>query len=258
MPSAKDIRVAPIAAWAANALVRRVHYSGKVVPNSQLHLGVFLHDTLEGVMQFGPPLDKRKTQGLVGGTPWNGFLELNRLAFTDRLPRNSESRALGIALRMICKHYPHIQWIVSFADGTQCGDGTIYRAAGFVLTGIRRNTTIWAEYGHDANCANGRRVNRITNTKGAAARQTGAATMKPFKEMGFRPLPGYQLRYLYFLDPTARARLTVPILPFLTIDEMNAGMYRGVARAKQAMDGHPPEQRRGSTDPHAPAQEAAT
>ena len=64
---------------------------------------------------------------------------MNRLAFTDMLPRNSESRALGIALRMIRKHYPHIEWIVSFADACQCGDGTIYRAAGFILTAIKIN-----------------------------------------------------------------------------------------------------------------------
>jgi hypothetical protein len=32
---------------------------------------------------------------------------------------------------------------VSFADGTQCGDGTIYRASGFVLTGIKENDQIW-------------------------------------------------------------------------------------------------------------------
>jgi hypothetical protein len=263
--SAKDIKVAPIAAWAANAFVRRVHYSGKVAANSQLHLGVFLDNTLEGAMQFGPSLDKSKLVGLVAGTSWNGFLELNRLAFTDRLPRNSESRALGIALRMIRKHYPHVQWIVSFADATQCGDGTIYRAAGFALTGIRKNTTIWAmsedkETFSRVSLTDTRRplraavMNRVT--KGSAARETGSATMKPFKEMGFRPLPGYQLRYVYFLDPRARGRLTVPILPFTKIDEMGAGMYRGEMRAKQAMTGHHLAQRRGSTDPHAPHQEA--
>jgi hypothetical protein len=40
-------------------------------------------------------------------------------------------------MRMIQKHYPHVEWVISFADGCQCGDGTIYRAAGFVLTGIK-------------------------------------------------------------------------------------------------------------------------
>jgi hypothetical protein len=42
MATAKDIHIAPISAKDAAALVKRVHYSGKVVQNSQLHLGVFL------------------------------------------------------------------------------------------------------------------------------------------------------------------------------------------------------------------------
>src|SRR5574343_1116349 len=133
--SAKDIRVAPISAADAAALVRRVHYSGKIVNNSQLHLGVFLGGRLEGAMQFGPSLDKRKIQGLVRDTQWHEFIELNRMAFSEALPRNSESRAISIAMRLLRKHAPQIKWVISFADGTQCGDGTIYRASGFVLTG---------------------------------------------------------------------------------------------------------------------------
>ena len=125
MASAKDIVVKPITAQAANALVKRVHYSGKVVPNSTLHFGAYLNDKLEGVMSFGSPLDKRKVLPLVSGTTWTGMLELNRMAFSDRLPRNSESRCLSVAFRLIKKHYPHIEWVLSFSDGCQCGDGTI-------------------------------------------------------------------------------------------------------------------------------------
>ena len=40
-------------------------------------------------------------------------------------------------------------------------------------------------------------------------------------------LPGWQLRYIYFIDKTARERLTVPVIPFSRIDELGAGMYRG-------------------------------
>ena len=40
------------------------------------------------------------------------------------------------------KHYPNIKWVISFADGTQCGDGAIYRASGFSLCGITENKTI--------------------------------------------------------------------------------------------------------------------
>ncbi|WP_439374802.1 hypothetical protein [Bradyrhizobium sp. DASA03120] len=48
-------------------------------------------------------MDKGNIQGLVRETAWNGFLELNRLAFSEALPRNSESRALSVAMRMIKK-----------------------------------------------------------------------------------------------------------------------------------------------------------
>lgn len=240
-PSAKDIVVKPIKSSAANKLVKQIHYSGKVASNSQLHLGVFLNDKLEGVMSFGPSLDKRKTQGLVRDTHWNGFLELNRMAFSEVLPRNSESRALGVALRLIKKKYPHIEWIISFSDGTQCGDGTIYRASGFVLTGIKKNTSIWVapdgsvstdlslRLGQTAKGKAGKpkTISKTTVTKGKHIGQTGGSTMKHFKEAGYKPLEGFQLRYLYFLHPDARDRLTVPILPFSKIAEMGAQMYRG-------------------------------
>jgi hypothetical protein len=143
MGTAKGIRIHPIAARAANAFMRREHYSGKVVQNSFLHLGVWLGGALGGVIQFGPSLDKSKLIGLVRDTAWHGFAEINRMAFTALLPRNSESRALAVACRILRRQYPQIEWLVSYADATRCGDGTIYRAAGFSLTAIKRNNQIW-------------------------------------------------------------------------------------------------------------------
>ena len=221
MGDAKRVVVRPIDRKSAEECVKRWHYSGKVVNNSQLHIGAFLEDKLLGAMQFGPSLDKRKLQGLVEGTPWNGFIELNRMAFSDVLPRNSESRCLAVAMRLIRKHASHVQWVVSFSDGAQCGDGTIYRASGFVLTGIRRNTSTWQ--GPD-----GTVVSRTTVTKGAHSMEAGGgASMRRYTEAGFAPIPGYQLRYVFFVDPTARERLTVPVIPFSEIDRVGARMYRG-------------------------------
>jgi hypothetical protein len=141
--SAKQIVLKPISSSEANRVVKRVHYSGKVVQNSQIHIGVFYKGKLEGAMQFGPSLDKRKLQPLVEGTLWNNFIELNRMAFSDALPRNSESRAIAIAMKLLRKHAPQIKWVVSFADATQCGDGAIYRASGFVLTAIKVNGQLY-------------------------------------------------------------------------------------------------------------------
>ena len=220
MATAKEIRLAPIKSADANAFVKAHHYSGKVAQNSQLHLGVFLENRLHGVMQFGPSLDKRKIQGLVSGTQWHEFLELNRMAFDDVLPRNSESRALSIAWRLLKKHAPQVKWVVSFADGTQCGDGTIYRAAGFVLTGIKENAQI-------LQMPDGSLIARKTLDNPNHMTDAGKFGSSLAREQGAKPLQGFQLRYIYFIDPTYRARLTVPELPYSTIEAMGAKMYKG-------------------------------
>ena len=226
MSSAKDIHIKPISMAAARAIVKKIHYSGKVT-NSQLHFGIFLNNKLEGALQFGPSIDKRKTAGLVDGSKWCEFIELNRMALSEALPKNSESRSLSICIKLIRKHYPQIKWIVSFSDGAQCGDGTIYRASGFDLTGIKKNTQmlrmpdgkVVAKKSLDSHIVNGKFGAR-------AAIEAGAV-----------PLKGFQLRYVYFIDKSYRKRLTVPILPFSKIDEMGAGMYKGISRGKQATSG---------------------
>lgn len=139
MGRAKEIVVKVIPAKIANEFVKKHHYSGKVVQNSSLHFGCFLDNVMHGVMSYGSPLDKRKVLGLVEGTGWNEMLELNRMAFDEHLPKYSESRCIAISIRLIKKNAPQIKWILSFSDSTQCGDGTIYRASGFVLTAINVN-----------------------------------------------------------------------------------------------------------------------
>lgn len=223
-PTAKDIRVFPISAHDAGKIVSSFHYSGKSVQNSQLHLGVFIGERCGGAMQFGPSIDKRRMLGIVRGTKWNEFIELNRMAFSDWLPRNSESRALGFAMRWMKKTYPHLKWVVSFADGTQCGDGAIYRASGFTLTQIKRNTSML--------CMPDGSVIADKTLNNHPVRNSGW-----WKARGAEPLNGFMLRYIYFLDPTYRARLTVPEIPFSRIAEVGASMYRGKTRVESAGGG---------------------
>jgi len=179
-------------------------------------------------MQFGPPMDKRKVIGLVEGTGWNEMLELNRMAFTDVLPRNSESRALSVAFRLIRKHYPHIKWVLSFSDATQCGDGTIYRASGFYLTQIKTNQAIVempdGERYHTILFSNGHNFKRKMCEKYGINFYSGAG-LGPFLKTGARKLPGFQLRYIRLLDSSCK--LTCPILPFSEIQAQGATMYKG-------------------------------
>lgn len=213
----KDLHVMLIKAKPAHAFVRKQHYSGKSVNNSQLHFGVFANGILGGVLQYGPPFDKRKLIGLVEGTGWNEFLELNRMAFADWLPRNSESRCIGYTLRWIKKNYPHMKWVVSFADATQCGDGTIYRAAGFYLTQIRENTSM-------IQLPDGSIAASMTYTKGKHILKNKGKAAVP---EGFKPLQGYQMRYIKLLDPALENKLNFKILPYSAIKAQGAAMYRG-------------------------------
>lgn len=235
MGSAKDLIVKVVPSKVAVPFVKAHHYSGKVVNNSNLHFGVFYEGRLHGVMSFGPSLDKSKIQGLVEGTGWNEFIELNRMAFDDVLPRNSESRAIAIAMKLIRKNAPQIKWVISFADGCQCGDGTIYRASGFVLTGYSSGS-MWKLPDYLAKINDGAVAHRMKVQDKCSAlsryileRTHGKnLTMeKCVEHFGGEILEGKMFRYIYFIDPTYRDRLTVPVIPFSKIDEMGAGMYKG-------------------------------
>lgn len=232
MGRAKDIIVKPIVAADANRIIRALHYSKKTVQNSQIHLGVFLDGRCGGAMQFGPSLDKRKLLRLVAGTKWNEFIELNRLAFAEWLPRNGESRCLGYAMRYIRRTYPWLKWVVSFADAAQCGDGTIYRASGFILTAITRTREL-------IRLPTGEVVHRsaLNTSKGNAISGGGKyGRAEWIRRTGGVPIEGYSLRYLYFLHPACRLRLAVPIIPFSEIALHGAKMYLGKRAASETVD----------------------
>jgi hypothetical protein len=230
---AKDIVVKPISSNDANRIIRSLHYSGKVVNNSAVHFGIFLGGKCGGALQFGCPLDKAKVVGLVAGTKWNNMLELNRMALADWLPKNGESRVISICLRLIRKHYPHVDWVLSYADGTMCGHGTIYQAAGFALTMVKKNLNI-------ARLPNGQTIHKMTLASNPHAPRpeldgksffdvTGGtySFSKYVNAAGAEVLAGNQLRYIYFLNPECRSRLTVPELPYTDARQPGVAMYKG-------------------------------
>lgn len=210
MGRAKEIIVKVIPSKIANEFVKKHHYSGKVVNLSNLHFGAFLDDKLHGVMSYGPPMDKRNVLPLVDSgendlnKKWNEMLELNRMAFDDYLPKYSESRCIAISIKLLRKNAPQIKWILSYSDATQCGDGTIYRASGFKLTQINKNSTIYK-------LANGQIVAKRGDSK--------------YNFVGSKPLTGFQNRYIYLIDKNCK--LNVPEISFNKIDEIGAGMYKG-------------------------------
>mgnify|MGYP003453569990 CR=1 FL=1 len=83
-------------------------------------------------------------------------------------------------------------------------------------------------------------ISRVTVTKGNHSLGSGGgASMKQYEEAGFVPLDGYQLRYIYFIDPAYRARLTVPELPYSEIKARGASMYLGQSGGRGEIDNAP-------------------
>ena len=226
--SAKDIIIKPIDKPTADKIVKKYHYSGKVVQNSNLNFGVYYKGLLLGAMQFGSPTDKRKMLPLVKDTLWNEMIELNRMAFSDALPRFAESRAIAMAFKWMKKNTP-IKWCISFADGTQCGHGTIYQASNFYLTQIKENSRI-------IELPNGERTHFLNFSPSQKNKYTAVMKSKGYtneleylnKEFaGWKKLSGYMYKYIYFIDPKAKENFTGQFIPFSKIKELDIEMYKG-------------------------------
>jgi len=224
MSEVKKLVIKPIDSKSARKIVSIYHYSKKSTQNSQINLGVFLNEKIEGALQFGPSIDKRRmAQNLK--IRFNESLELNRMAFSDRLPKNSESRALGVSLRLLKKKYPHLKVIISFADACQCGDGTIYRASGFKLHSYKKNTSL-------LKLPTGSIVaDKGLNNKVLSGGQRGSSFAKA---NGATPISGFQMKYLYFFDKELEKRFK--FIEFKDIPS-HVKMYKGQKRASSVESG---------------------
>lgn len=141
----------------ARDIVKRYHYSGKVVSNSKLHLGVFNdHGALVGCLQYGPCMNGHKTA--LKFSDCLPMFELNRMVMADSEPRNSESMALSLCNKWL-KENTNLAYLLSFSDGKENNCGYIYQAnnwyyLGYILSNsfydldgdIRHSVTVWHQF----------------------------------------------------------------------------------------------------------------
>lgn len=200
-----DFYVALIDRDQANAIIIANHYSRRVYRGSTLHLGVVIGGELLGVLQFGFAMNPASAGSVVAGTGMTEYLELNRMWLDDRAPRNSESRALGCAIRLIRRIRPAVKWIQSFAD-ERCGlFGTVYQAAGFTFHGEHRGI-FWeldGEFYH----------NTLMTAGGKRALAPRAAHLLANRDRAVRH-DLRQFRYLRFLKPRFAKGCKHPARPF--------------------------------------------
>ena len=104
----------------ATPFFMRVHYA-RALPQMVHTYGLFIDNTLCGVVSYGIPASPSLCRGLAGDEEFYNVLELNRLVICDPTPNNA-SYLVGHSLRMLPKH----RYVVSYADWGGVGTRWVY------------------------------------------------------------------------------------------------------------------------------------
>lgn len=135
----KDFYIKEIDRKLANKVIVKNHYSKKFYNATYIHLGLFVNEELQGVLQYGYAMNPASCGSVVEGTKQNEYLELNRMWIADNVGEYPESRAISYSLKYIRRKYPKIKWIQSFADERCGGFGIVYQACSFGYYGEHKS-----------------------------------------------------------------------------------------------------------------------
>ena len=114
------------------------------------------------------------------------YLELNRLCVLDEMPRNTESRFIGMMTEHIRGHFPGVKLLYSWADGLRGKPGYVYQASNWLYGGH-----IWSEF---YMTGEGEVVHpRLLITRYGTRKKSATLAL------GLSKVRGYQFRYLRFL-----------------------------------------------------------
>jgi len=133
----KNYKVEKIKRIECENYILNIHYA-KRWPSISFAYGLFLNDVLCGVITYGTPPSAPLRRGIAGDEYINNILELNRLCLLNN-KKNEASFLISKSLKLL----PANKIIVSFADTSQGHEGTVYKAANFIYTGLSAKRTDW-------------------------------------------------------------------------------------------------------------------
>jgi hypothetical protein len=194
-----NIVVRPIPNSTAKELLVREHYLHSLPGGTKLAFGVFVGERLLGAVTLG--VGPFLGYSLIEGARPGDCITLTRLWLADELPKNSESRILGIILRGLRKN-TSLKFVLSYTDPAAGHTGTIYQATNWIYTGLSSATPLYKIDG------------RIQHSRSFAA-SFGTHSIRYFADHGIqiKTIPqSPKHRNIYFLDPTWKKRLKVPVL----------------------------------------------
>ena len=110
----RDLAVKPIPAKAARQICQDKHYLRSYPGGAFLNFGVFVGDLLLGVVVLG--VGPTNVHRLFKDAQRREVACLARLWLDDRLGRNSESRVLGVVLRLLRREQSTLKALVAYSD----------------------------------------------------------------------------------------------------------------------------------------------
>jgi len=203
-PSAalQELFVRPIPISIARRLIEREHYLHTFPGGTHLAFGIFVDSRLLGALTLG--VGPFNAHSLVEEARPSDCLTLTRFWLADELPRNSESRVLGLILRHLKRH-TDLKFLITYADPSQGHLGTIYQATGWTYTGLSQANPLY-DLG-DGKVHHSRSLSHAY----------GSHSLRHFSSCGIDITLVPQVakhRYIFFLDPNWRSRLNAPAIPF--------------------------------------------
>ena len=197
-----NLKVAPISQVDAKNLLVSNHYLHSFPGGTKLHFGIFYQSSLMGAITLG--VGPFLGYGLVNGATPEDCITLTRLWLEDDLPRNSESRVIGILLQSLQKE-TSLKFVLAYSDPAAGHLGTIYQATNWVYTGLSSATPLY-------DIGDG-----ILHHSRSLAHGLGTHSIRYLASQGISVKTVPQMakhRYIYFLDQSWRSRLMVPVLSY--------------------------------------------
>jgi hypothetical protein len=199
---ARELEVKPVTATVARRVCEARHYLHTYPGGAVLNFGVFVGNLMLGVAVLG--VGPTNLHRLIKDAKNHEVVCLARLWLDDRLGRNSESRALGVILRMLKRGQTTVRAVVAYSDPLAGHTGTIYRASGFFYLGESRGMPLYKF--PDGSVHHSRSLSH----------SYGTHSRKHFASFGVevelvRQSPKHT--YVALIDQSWQARLTRPVIP---------------------------------------------
>lgn len=133
-----DMVIKQVSVSSIRGIVAANHYSHIMPDSTVIAFAGLFGNVICGVVVFGVGTSPAQYKNILPGIQDGEYLELTRLWCSDESPRNTESKLVSGAMKMLHAKY---KLIVSYADPSRGHVGYIYQACNFYYCGMTQGGT---------------------------------------------------------------------------------------------------------------------